>query len=70
MPKRARPWRDPISGYVSPTFAAGVMERVIRDFDSDADLGDGDWLLGRMLDEPEDHRVAVALALIRGKLED
>lgn len=64
--KTDTPWTDPRTLYTSASHAAGIMERVIRDFDLDADLGDGGWLLDRMLEEPPGNRVCLAERLLRG----
>lgn len=59
-------WRDEKSGYVSETRGGAALERVARDYDSDADLGDGDWLLARLMEEPPADRIALARELLEG----
>lgn len=59
-------WRDEKSGYVSETRGGAALERVARDYDSDADLGDGDWLLARLMEEPPADRIALARELLAG----
>jgi len=56
-------WTDPNSGYVSESHAGGLLQQVIDICYDEADLGDGDWFLDKLLKLSKEDRMVIAAAI-------